>query len=201
MPLIRGYSDKTRSLNIAKLVREGYPPKQAVAIAYRVQREALARHRRNAGSELGEVLSEDFWISPLEAKDALDAVRRSVVSLDLDMQQAAQAGSIPADELAEWNAWKEQFDSYYNKHTQSFAGWRLLHATAVLEEAERMATDLGAWRQRYEFFAKRAPTTPAPVRTYAGDKSDPVSTAIAAVAVIGGVMVLARIYGDLRGRR
>lgn len=34
MPLHEGKSDKTVSSNIAKLIREGYPSKQAVAIAY-----------------------------------------------------------------------------------------------------------------------------------------------------------------------
>lgn len=35
MPLLSGSSAKTRSDNIATLIREGYPPKQAAAIAYR----------------------------------------------------------------------------------------------------------------------------------------------------------------------
>lgn len=44
MPLRHGFSDKTRSHNIEKLRHEGYPRKQAVAIAYRIQREELKRH-------------------------------------------------------------------------------------------------------------------------------------------------------------
>ena len=40
MPLKKGYTDKTRSENIAKLKREGYPSKQAVAIAYHEQAKA-----------------------------------------------------------------------------------------------------------------------------------------------------------------
>ncbi|HEY8503937.1 MAG TPA: hypothetical protein VIL46_05105 [Gemmataceae bacterium] len=40
MPLKRGSSRKVISQNIAKLRREGYPPDQAAAIAYRVAGKA-----------------------------------------------------------------------------------------------------------------------------------------------------------------
>lgn len=38
MPLKSGKGEKVREANIKKLTSEGYPPKQAVAIAYSVQR-------------------------------------------------------------------------------------------------------------------------------------------------------------------
>lgn len=148
--------------------------------------------------ELSDILSSDFWISPLEAKDALDAVRRSVYSLNLDMQTAAEAGTLPPNELVQWRNWAKDFDAYYQTHTQSFADWRLLRSTKVLAEAEQMATDLGAWRKRYEHFVQKRPTTAGPVRTYTGPKSDPVTAALWAVATLSGAVVLARIYRDLR---
>ena len=40
MPLKKGVSDKTRESNIKKEIAAGKPPKQAVAIAYSMQREA-----------------------------------------------------------------------------------------------------------------------------------------------------------------
>jgi hypothetical protein len=53
VPLKQGYSDQTRSRNIVKLRREGYPPAQAAAIAYRIQRE----NRRKARKPMSRKLS------------------------------------------------------------------------------------------------------------------------------------------------
>jgi len=43
MPLKKGTSDKTRSANIKKEIEAGKKPKQAEAIGYAVQREAIAK--------------------------------------------------------------------------------------------------------------------------------------------------------------
>lgn len=46
MPLKKGASNKTRSENIRKLVKEGRPRDQAAAAAYRIQREERAKKGR-----------------------------------------------------------------------------------------------------------------------------------------------------------
>ena len=48
MPLSKGTSDKTRSKNIATEIKAGKPPKQAAAIGYAVQREAIAKKAAKA---------------------------------------------------------------------------------------------------------------------------------------------------------
>lgn len=45
MPLIKGKSDKSRSANIAELIKAGHDPKEAEAIAYSEQRKAQAKDK------------------------------------------------------------------------------------------------------------------------------------------------------------
>ena len=47
MPLKKGKSNKTRSSNIAEMIRSGHPKKQAVAASYRKQRESKRGKRKS----------------------------------------------------------------------------------------------------------------------------------------------------------
>ena len=46
MPLKKGVSDKTREANIKKEIAAGKPQKQAIAIAYSVQKEAKKTQKK-----------------------------------------------------------------------------------------------------------------------------------------------------------
>lgn len=46
MPLKRGTSKKTISINMQKLIKEGYPKKQAAAIAYERAGKSSKRKRK-----------------------------------------------------------------------------------------------------------------------------------------------------------
>ena len=54
MPLKHGTSNKTRQENIEREIAAGKPPKQAVAIAYSEQREAIAKKGGSATHLLAE---------------------------------------------------------------------------------------------------------------------------------------------------
>ncbi len=191
MPLAQGHSAQARRYNIAMLRREGYPEKQAVAIAYRVSNASVIDCWDLDG------LSDDFFITPQDAREALEAVQKSAFSLNVDMQRAGAAGKLPPVELAEWSGWYVKFTEYYQEtHGGGFLDWRLWNSTGVLAEAEQMATDLGAWRARYRHFTGQSATTAAPVRKKPGDHGSTWSTVVWGLTAVGGLLLVSRIYGD-----
>ena len=54
MPLKKGTSDKTRQANIKREIEAGKPIKQAVAIGYAVQREAIGKKGGKAIHQIAE---------------------------------------------------------------------------------------------------------------------------------------------------
>jgi hypothetical protein len=46
MPLVNSATDKARTKNIRILIHEGYPQKQACAIAYSIQRDIIKRRKK-----------------------------------------------------------------------------------------------------------------------------------------------------------
>lgn len=48
MPLKKGKSDKTRSKNIAEMIKAGHPRDQSIAAAYSVQRKAQGKKKSRA---------------------------------------------------------------------------------------------------------------------------------------------------------
>lgn len=95
MPLIKGSSDKARSRNIATLRRDGYPPKQAAAIAYKIQRQARRRRgKRNPLSTMkGQVATGASLVM-------LAAMGGAVLEVAVDSLGVATSGgsvNVPAD--------------------------------------------------------------------------------------------------------
>jgi hypothetical protein len=58
MPLRKGYSDKTLQNNIGQLIKDGYPQKQAVAIALEIQRKAM-KEKGKTDSSYAVVTAEE----------------------------------------------------------------------------------------------------------------------------------------------
>lgn len=95
MPLIKGSSDKTRSRNIATLRRDGYPPKQAAAIAYKIQRQA--RRRRGKRNPLSTVKGQ---VATGASLVMLAAMGGAVLEIAVDSLGVATSGgsvNVPAD--------------------------------------------------------------------------------------------------------
>lgn len=194
MPLVQGYSADARKWNIRKLMHEGHPRNQAVAIAYRIAEKA----RATEDDELGELLSGDFWISPDDARQALLEVRKAASSLNQDMLNAKAANRMPEREMAAWSTWLQQFNQYADSVLDSVLGWRLIDSSGVLSRAELLSADLNAWRNRYVAFMGAQPLTKPVVNTTAGPGVGPGQ--IVKYAAIGiGVLFVASIYRDLTG--
>lgn len=63
MPLKKGYSEKTLKSNIEQLVKEGYPDKQAVAIALEIQRRAeKEKGKMNYATAADKINEVDFMM-------------------------------------------------------------------------------------------------------------------------------------------
>lgn len=78
MPLKKGYSDKTLQNNIGQLIRDGYPQKQAVAIALEIQRKAQKEKGNNelqpefAVVTAAEKLAQIDFVELLQAMDEVE---------------------------------------------------------------------------------------------------------------------------------
>ena len=102
MPLMHGYSDKTRSRNIEKLRHEGYPRSQAVAIAYKIQREEL-RKRHMSSRKLSRRGDRGLaYANPMKG----DAITTGLVALGVGAGIGGGLGAIggsmatPSDPVA-----------------------------------------------------------------------------------------------------
>ncbi len=140
-------------------------------------------------SELGFI---DF-ITPDDAREAMLEVRKSAFSLNRDFVGSKK---LPVDEAAAWRKWYADFNEYYDSLADSFAGWKFVDSSGVLQEAERLTSDLGAWRGRYQHITGDKPATPAPVRLNMGPSMGGLSLFLKAAAALGAVMLARNIYRD-----
>lgn len=74
MPLIKRSSKAARAVNVRRLIDEGYPPRQAVAIAYSTQRAAKAKNRAGKPPKAprppaGTPTSGDLYVLHTELED------------------------------------------------------------------------------------------------------------------------------------
>lgn len=199
MPLRKGKSRHAISENIRQLIHEGYPANQAAAIAYRVAGKSRPRHaRRSDVVPLEDTLTDDFFITPGDARRAIQQVIAAARSMNTDMLKAGD--TIPPAEMDAWVEWYTQFRAQAAKLTDSFFDWRLLDSKGALEWAESHASDLGEWRRRYEHFAGQKPVAGAVRRADTLPGSGAFGDAaglIRGIALLGGVALMARIYRDI----
>lgn len=215
MPLKTGPSRKAVSSNIRRLVQEGYPQRQAVAIALRKARSTT--RARNPTPLLMSVIDswqpvdfEDllgaddelsgFVVMPAEIRDMLNRVKRGADNLALDFANV-EAGSIPANEIASFESWFASFQETYATLTSSTFNWRLWFASAM-DVAERNLAELQEWRARFTHFTQNQPTgiDPGSARstTDTDNPAGSLSTALKWGAVIAALVVGFNVYKDLR---
>lgn len=131
----------------------------------------------------------DWFISPQEARGALNQVKASAESYNTDITRAATAGKISPSELEDWRGWYSAFSKYYVAVSDSTFGWRLIDSAGVMERAERFATDLGMWRQRFVHWTNERTTTATPTLARLTAQSGWGTWSIG-LAVFGGIAAL-----------
>lgn len=142
MPLKKGYSDKTLQNNIGQLIRDGYPQKQAVAIALEIQRRA---QKQKGNSELepqfavvtaAEKLAQIDFVELLQAMDEVaptedeygDISKRYVIGNIRDLAPSGKhliyytTESDPQlqEDVKFWNMFMDNLDDFpYETHIEN----------------------------------------------------------------------------------
>lgn len=174
MPLIKSSSKAARAVNVRRLIDEGYPPRQAVAIAYSTQRAAKAKNKAGETLSTGPAYYEAArkkavaWVSknrPGLTGPAWYAAVRDAYHAILDRGGSNMAGGkrrnragVDVDTLARIarharSVMREQFDGWV-----SFGKLRdpIGHAQVIRWLMERQAdrTDAG-YKRNAERFGER----------------------------------------------
>ncbi len=153
-PLKRGSSDATIHYNIRKLIHEGYPQKQAVAIAYRKagrswsQENPFIRAARTRLPFTHSYIEEAIRTSELSKDAEMDQISpacRRRMEIDCDQFQRAYGNVIDAAETPDSSETKKQeragrdFWLTRNRHGAGFwdGDWSEPQATALTNAAHR----------------------------------------------------------------
>ncbi|MEY5060452.1 MAG: hypothetical protein RIS45_373 [Planctomycetota bacterium] len=108
MPLIKRSSKAARATNIRRLIDEGYPPRQAVAIAYATQRAA----RNRAGGSMGAKAHRDAAIEAEKATRAQSGAAAVASSRAAsDHARAAEAAAKASDSRTDFRAAAQAHDA------------------------------------------------------------------------------------------